>query len=407
MKALKILVLLLLLFGLGCDSATRFYYQMAEPLAGGDDISSYSPPADDMKLENISGDDVRNVIFCIGDGMGFNHVALARQVGAGTDKRLWMETLPVSGQMTTYSADKDVTDSAAAGTALACGVKTNNGMIGMTPEKVQYHSILELLARDGWKTGLVATSQITHATPASFASHVKNRNNQTGIAPQMLANGVDVMLGGGRKYWLPKNAAGTRTDNIDWLEKARSDGYQVIASRDELLALTQTPVLGLFGKDGLTTFEPEPMLAEMSGTAIELLRAKSKNEAGFFLMIEGSQIDWAAHANDTKRVIRQTLLFDLAVREAIEFARRDGHTLVIVTADHETGGLFLEPDDSEESGVKAKWTSGGHTAVDVPIFAFGPGSEKFAGTMDNTDISIRIAELTGIEQFPVVKNETK
>lgn len=402
----KMLLVVFLLIGCGC-SPTTFYYKMSKPSGYSDDIASYRAPAGDFELENVFGDDVRNVIFCIGDGMGSQHVSLARHVGAGPDKQLWMELLPVRGQMKTHSANKSITDSAAAGTAMACGIKTNNGMIGMTPKKAQYSSILELLAQDGWKTGLVVTCQMTHATPASFAAHVKGRNDQVGIAPQMLANHVDVMLGGGRKYWLPKDAGGIRKDELDLLEKARSDGYQVIATRDELGALTQTPVLGLFGDDGLTTFEPEPMLAEMSRAAIRLLSEKNENGAGFFLMIEGSQIDWAAHANDTDRVVRQTLLFDLAVREAIEFAKWDGHTLVIVTADHETGGLVLKPDDSEASGVKAKWTTGGHTDAKVPIFAFGPGSEKFAGTMDNIDISKRIAELTGIEQFPVVKDETK
>ncbi|MHC5138497.1 MAG: alkaline phosphatase, partial [Planctomycetota bacterium] len=124
----------------------------------------------------------------------------------------------------------------------------------------------------------------------------------------------------------------------------------------------------------------------------------------FLLMIEGSQIDWAAHANDTDRVVRQTLLFDMAVREAIEFAQKDKHTLVIVTADHETGGLKLERDEGNE--LKAKWTSGGHTGDNVPIYAFGPGSEKFAGTLDNTDIPKRIAELTGIKVFPVRRIES-
>lgn len=376
---------------------------MAESPIDGDDISSYRPPADDAKLKNISSQDVRNVIYCIGDGMGFNHVALTRnEAGA---RQLWMETLPVSGQVTTYSADNPVTDSAAAATAMACGVKTNNRMIGMDPKGVSYHSILELLAGDGWKTGLVVTCQVTHATPASFAAHVKGRNDQAEIAPQVLANRVDVMLGGGRKYWLAKDAGGIRNDGLDLLAKARSDGYQVIGSRDELLALKQTPVLGLFGEDGLTTFKPEPMLDEMSGAAIELLSAKSRNKKGFFLMIEGSQIDWAAHANDAKRVIRQTLLFDLAVREAIEFALHDKQTLVIVTADHETGGLFLEPDENDKGGIKAKWTSDKHTAADVPVYAFGPGAEKFSGTLDNTDIPKRIAELTGIVQFPLKKSE--
>ncbi len=405
MKPLKILTVLLLLILFGCCKSTKFKYKIVGPLTEDADISAYSPPDADLELETDFDDDVHNVILLIGDGMGFNHVELARAVVVA-DKGLWMEQLPVKGQLTTYAANKKVTDSAASGTAMACGIKTNNGMIGMDPKEVQYRSILELLSVDRWKTGLVATSQITHATPASFASHVKSRGNQKKIALQMLANRVDVMLGGGRKYWLPKEADGIRNDGRNLLEKAQLDGYRVIELRDELLALEQLPALGLFGKDGLTTFNPEPMLGEMCGKAIELLAAESKKRAGFFLMVEGSQIDWAAHANDTNRVIRQTLLFDLAVREAIQFARRDKHTLVIVTADHETGGLKLKTSKRNNS-IKAKWTSGGHTAVNVPIYAYGPGSQEFAGTIDNTDIAKCIAKLTGIKVFPIKKTESQ
>ncbi len=391
----SVIFLLLLLVVWGC-SPTTFYYKMAEPSGSNDDISFYRGPVDATVLKQVSGDEVRNVILCIGDGMGFHHVALA-QDAAGVDK-LWMQTLPVTGEMTTFSANKKTTDSAASGTAIACGIKTNNGMIGMNPKKVSYYSTLEMLAQKGRMTGLVATSPITHATPASFASHVKDRGDQVGIVPQMLANRVDVMLGGGRKYWLPRGDGGVRDDKIDWLDKARSAGYQVIDSRDELLALRQTPVLGLFGDDGLTTFSPEPMVAEMADVAIKLLARESKNKNGFFLMIEGSQIDWAGHANDGERVIRQTLLFDVAVQRAIEFAKRDKHTLVIVTADHETGGLELKPRD--DGSLKAKFTTGGHTPVDVPVYAYGPGAENFAGTIDNTDIAKTIARLTGISPFP-------
>lgn len=254
---------------------------------------------------------------------------------------------------------------------------------------------MELLQQKGWRTGLVATSTISHATPAGFASHVDSRNKQKEIAEQLLNRRVDVMFGGGQKHW---------SDAL--LDGAAAAGYQVVKTRDEMATLQPGRVIGLFAKDGLTTFVPEPSLAEMSDVAIQLLNASGKEWFGpqpkFFLMVEGSQIDWASHANDTDRVVRQTLQFDMAVREAIEFARRDRHTLVIVTADHETGGLKLVRNKRGE--LKAKWTTGGHKAANVPLFAYGPGSEKFAGTIDNTEIPRRIAELTGIPQFPVPVN---
>lgn len=398
MRFLKTAILIsLALAVLGCGpSADQFNYEMAKLPAGEEDSEFYVPYSSDMLMDNLADGEIRNVIICIGDGMGFNHVALARHHGPGDDKKLHMEGLPVQSQVTTHSADNKVTDSAAAATAMACGIKTNNGMIGMAPDKTSYSSVLELLQKKGWRTGLVVTSQISHATPAGFASHVDSRNKQKEIAVQLLDNRVDVLLGGGRKYW---------SDSL--LCDAANIGYQVIATREEMATLQPGPVLGLFGDDGLTTFFPEPMLPEMSRVAIELLSSPSEEWFApgpkFFLMIEGSQIDWASHANDIDRMIRQTLLFDMAVREAIEFAKRDRHTLVIVTADHETGGLKLDRNATGE--VKAKWTTGNHTPLNVPIYAFGPASERFSGINDNTDIPKHIAELTGIKEFPIVRKQ--
>jgi alkaline phosphatase len=400
MRIIRIILLVgLLLSGFSCrPSVETFSYPMAAPPPEASEESFYVPPASDAVLPNIPDCEVRNVIFCIGDGMGFNHVAMARNYSVGLYKKLNMELLPITGQVMTHSANKEVTDSAAAATALACGIKTNNSVVGMAPDKKAYSSILELLDKKGWRTGLVVTSTISHATPAGFAAHVDSRNEEKDIAVQLLNNRVDVLFGGGRKYW---------GDGL--LSKATTDGYQVIETRNQMLALGFGPVIGLFAKDGMTTFAPEPSLAEMAQMAIQLLSSQSKDwfapNPRFFLMIEGSQIDWAAHANDTERDVRQVLLFDMAVRQAIEFAKRDGHTLVIVTADHETGGLKLESDSTKKGGIEVTWTTKSHTAANVPICAYGPGSEKFAGMIDNTDIPKRIAELTGITEFPAVKTE--
>lgn len=396
-------MLLAIIILAGCHSplldADEFHYEMAQPDESALGTEFYVPVVSDTTLENIAGDQVRNIILCIGDGMGFNHVALARHYSVGPDKKLHMERLPVTGMMRTFSADNLITDSAAAGTAMACGVKTNNGMIGMTPDKVSYHSILELLHKKGWRTGLVATSQITHATPAAFGAHTDSREKQKKIAVQLLENRVDVMFGGGRKYWSKK-----------LLADAVANGYQVIETHDEMATLEAGPVIGLFAHDGMTTFDPEPSLEEMSKTAIHILGSSSKEwfapKPKFFLMIEGSQIDWAAHANDTDRVVRQMLLFDMAVQEAIAFAQKDKHTLVIVTADHETGALVLETKRLNDQKIDADWEEAGHTAVDVPVYAFGPGSGHFTGVMDNTELSKRIARLTGLEEFPVIRKGT-
>ncbi|MCF7957413.1 MAG: alkaline phosphatase [Phycisphaerae bacterium] len=408
MKNIKTLSIVFVIWCLSpLAAAEQFDYKMAQSPSSDSAISYYKPAGSDQALTNITDGQVKNVILCIGDGMGFNHVALARHRSVGADGKLNMERMPVAGVMRTHSSGHPITDSAAAGTALACGLKTNNGMIGMTPEKVVCSTILEQLAEKGWPTGLVATSAITHATPASFGAHVPSRSQQVHIAEHLLANRIDVMFGGGRKFFLPKGIdKGIRKDDRNLLLEATQFGYQVIKNKQEMLALEHLPVLGVFAEEGMTTFDPEPSLAQMSRTAIELL-SKKKNGAdaagqSFFLMIEGSQVDWAAHANDTDRVVRQTLLFDMAVQEAIAFAQCDRHTLVIVTADHETGGLILKENKGD---IIADWASESHTAADVPVYAFGPGSENFSGTLDNTDIPKRIAELTGIQPFPVLQTK--
>jgi alkaline phosphatase len=369
------------------------------------DLSFYESAPSDWTAGRISGRDVRRVILCIGDGMGPNQIAMARHKIVGADGKLWMETLPVAGLMRTFSTDSVITDSAAAVTGMACGVKTNNAMLGMGPDDTWYASILETLSKKGWRTGLVATSTITHATPAGFASHVIDRNNEDVIAEQMLEARVDILFGGGRQFWIPEDAEGSkRKDAKNLIEAARRMGYVVIGSRDEMLDLKYGPVLGLFTMEAMTTYAPEPMLSEMTQTAIRLLSAGSKEwfapEPKFFMMVEGSQIDWAGHAKDTENCIRQTLLFDMAVKEAIDFARRDRHTLVIVTADHETGALILNKDKKNTQKIVGVWNSGDHSGADVAVFAYGPGSQEFGGTMDNTEIAKKIAKLLKISPFP-------
>lgn len=377
------------------------------PSAKGDakDIRFYQSPSKNLKLIQPSGKEVRNVILCIGDGMSFNQVAMARQKAVGPEGKLWMELLPISGVVRTYSADSAVTDSAAAATAIACGIKADNGTIGIGPDGKACASILELLEKRGFRTGLVATSTITHATPAAFASHVESRGSEEQIAEQMFNQHIDVLFGGGRKYWLPAGTSqGGRSDMQNLLEEAILQGYCVIETKAEMDKLSCGPVIGLFAAEAMTTYSPEPALFEMAQKAIDLLTCKSSEwfapDPKFFLMVEGSQVDWAGHANDTDNSIRQILMFDMAVKAAIDFAKVNRQTLVIVTADHETGGLLLKKDKLNASKIDPEWDSKDHTGADVPLFAYGPGADEFAGTMDNTEISRRIAELLWIEDFP-------
>lgn len=374
------------------------------PLIKVDDLSFYQAPTATAPYPITSDKKVRNVILCIGDGMGLGQIAIASMKGSGPGGRLCMERMPVTGLVRTFSANSRVTDSAAAGTALAAGIKTNNGMIGVAPNEQPYQTILEAAKAKGMATGLVATSTITHATPASFASHTKSRTTEAPIAEQLIANKVNVLFGGGRKYFLPKSDPNSaRKDDRDLIAEARQAGYAYVTTEPELRSIRGPYVLGLFQFDSLTTVAPEPTLASLTLSAIDVLKKSSRSsnkKAGFFLMVEGSQIDWACHANDAKHAIRQTLLFDQAVQAAVDFAMQDGHTLVIVTADHETGGLTL-PEASKDSGeTSANWSTKGHTGSPVPIGAMGPGASSFAGMQDNTDIPKKIARLLGITRFP-------
>lgn len=388
----------------GClVSVSAFAYSMAKGDAK--DIRFYQSPPKNLRLTQPSGKDIQNIILCIGDGMGLNQIAMARQKVVGTDGRLWMETLPTVGLVRTFSANNAVTDSAAAATAMACGVKTNNGVLGIGTDEKDYASILELLAKRGFRTGLVVTSTISHATPAGFASHVSSRGSENEIAEQMLNHRIDILFGGGRQYWLPAGTAqGKRDDGKNLLELAKQRGCFIVENKAEMEKLTYGPVIGLFNDDGLTTFEPEPMLAEMAAKAISLLNTKGEEfspQPKFFMMIEGSQIDWAGHANDTDNSIRQTLLFDMAVKAAIDFARQDRRTLLIVTADHETGGLLMIKDKLNAKKIDLDWNTTDHTGADVPLFAFGPGATEFAGVQDNIEIPRKLAELLSLGEFPL------
>ena len=278
-------------------------------------------------------------------------------------------------------------------------------MIGVAPNEEAYCSVLEAAQAKGMATGLVATSTISHATPASFGSHVKSRKMEPEIAEQLIGNRINVLFGGGRKYFLPQSHSGSgRKDDRDLLAEAREAGYTVIETANQLRWVHGPRVLGLFQLDSLTTFSPEPMLAEMTKKAITILddtaTDSKKYGKGFFLMVEGSQIDWACHSNDAETCVRQVLLFDEAVRTAVDFALADGRTLVVVTADHETGGLTIPSGSLKGTDAKAHWSTKGHSASPVPVYAIGPKAEKFGGVYDNTDIAKKIAQVLGIESFP-------
>lgn len=339
----------------------------------------------------------KNIILLVGDGMGISQVTLAHLAVGNTGGQLAMETMKYGGFVKPFSVGVDgrrnvVTDSAAASTAMATGHKTRNGMLGVLPDGKPVRSILLEAQRQGRSTGLVTTVTITHATPAGFAVNVSSRGSEADIAVQYLERKVDVLLGGGEAFFLPQNAEGSkRLDNRDLLAEARSAGYVVARTREELLSARGPRLLGLFHLSHMACEPPEPSLAEMTRKALDVL---SQNRKGFFVMVEGGQIDFAGHANNAAANLKHTLDFDAAVAVALDFARKRGDTLVIVTADHETGGqVIVGPAANSTSDHSVLWASKDHTGTMVPILAEGPGAELFTGFLDNTDIARRIARL--------------
>ncbi len=324
----------------------------------------------------------KNIILMIGDGMGLVQVYSAMTANGG---HLFLENFKNIGFSKTYSSDNYITDSAAGGTALSSGIKTYNGAIGVDPDKKPIPNIRELAEKKGLKTGLVSTSAITHATPASFIAHASSRSSYEDIAADFLKTNIDVFIGGGIKNFEE------RKDKRNLSKELKVKGYQVLYNIEDIQKVKSGKLAGLTAQEHNA---PMPgrgeILVPATQTAINLL---SQGKKGFFLMVEGSEIDFLAHENKTPGVVLETLDFDRAIGAALKFAASNGETLIIVTADHETGGMTLNGGDYKTGKVIGKFTTGGHTGIAVPVYAFGPGAEQFTGFMENTDIAKKMMKL--------------
>jgi alkaline phosphatase len=323
---------------------------------------------------------VKNVIFMIGDGMGVAHTYAAMSV---SDKPLNIERCEITGLQKTFSANNYITDSGAAGTTLASGKKTNNGAIGVDSQGKKVKTLLEIAEENGLATGLVSTSSVTHATPASFIAHQSSRGSYEDIAKDFLKTDIDVFIGGGTDHFAK------RADGLNLLDSLKLKGYEVETSLDMIMKSNAGKLAGFTAplQNPYRLKGRGDMLPASTGKAIGILK---KNPKGFFLMVEGSQIDWAAHAHAADTTIDETLDFDKAVGVALDFAQQDGHTLVVITADHETGGVTITGGDRNAKTVKLAFSTSGHTAVMVPVYAYGPGSGKFTGIYDNTELFKKI-----------------
>lgn len=374
------------------------------------------------------------VFYFIGDGMGFNHVSLTEYwLGYTQDvfdsRPLSFSAFPVLGWAVTHSESNLITDSAAAGTALSTGSKTKNGMLATGPDSTALESISYKIHDAGYKVGISSTVGINHATPAAFSGHNVNRGNYYEIASEIPASEFEFFAGGGAI-----ESTGDDEDRVSVYEAIEKGGYVIAEGMDDFASKKDgAEKMMLLQKDGrLRTELPYAIdMKEDDMTQADLVRASidflyDENGEGFFVMSEGGRIDWASHGNDTKAVILETLSLSDAVAEAVRFYNEHpDETLIVVTADHETGGLTLswekgynlyfdklediscskdkvseeEREHMNEISHEAHigWTTGDHSGANVPVFAIGAGSGLFSGRMDNTDIPKRICEAMGVE----------
>lgn len=321
----------------------------------------------------------RNIILLIGDGMGIGQLtAMKTHLG-----RIALDDFPVGGMVLTQSLDNFVTESAAGGTALSTGERTASRRVAMRPDDTPIPRLFETARDNGKAVGVVVTSSITHATPAAFLALAADRAKEFDIAVGIREATPEVLIGGGTRFFLPISGGGDREDGRNLVREMRDEGYAVLTD-----SAMQPPASGrllwLLGEEGLPPASKRTFTQRaLVGTALGLL---ARHEDGFVLMVEGSQIDWAAHDNDFDALLAELRDFDGAIAAALDFARKDGTTLVVVTADHETGGLSLTGQRADGSDMQAHWSSGDHTANIVPLFAFGPASARFGGLHRNDEI---------------------
>ena len=337
----------------------------------------------------------KNVILLIGDGTGLSQISSAF---------FYKETEPNYGRFNhiglikTSSSIEDVTDSAASGTAFASGVKTYNGAIGVTTDSTEVPTIVEIATKKNIRSGVISTSSIVHATPASFYAHALRRGYYEEIASDMVASDIDFFAGGGTKFF------NKRKDGRNLLSELKAKSFNIDTTQlGNFNGIKSYSKVGyLFGTEHM------PPTAKGRGDylpkATELgIKFLSKDNSNFFLMVEGSQVDWGGHANDTDYLITELIDFDDTIGKALDFAKKDGNTLVIVTADHETGGFTLAASKktnaegkeySDYSEVEGIFSTGGHSATLIPVFAYGPGAEEFSGVYENNEIFHKILKVT-------------
>ena len=338
-------------------------------------------PYETVSVQEPKGKKVKNIIFMIGDGMGYEQISAAWVCNGG---HLNLDNISKIGIQRTYSANRLVTDSAAAGSALATGQKTNNGMVAMNPDSVAVKSLAEEAMEKGKRAGAAVTCRVNDATPAVFFSHSTTRKNQEDIVSQMASSGVYFLSGGGTKFWE------RRDDGRNVAEEAKANGYTYVRTKEDLMAVEEGPVIALMDSYELKpSLDRGDILPASVTKALQLL----DNKKGFFLMIEGSMIDDGGHDNKAGHTMEEIFDFDKTLGIVLEWAAKDGETLVVVTGDHATGGMTLLSGSIEEKRIRVNYSTTGHNGIFLPVFAWGPHSEDFVGVYENTELSDKIRNL--------------
>ena len=334
-----------------------------------------------LSLGVATAQEVKNIIYLIGDGMGLSSVSMM-QIEGGYNHTIFDAAENVALQKT-YSADNRVTDSAASGTALATGYKTNNTFVGCTPDGVAVESLMDVAKAEGKATGVVVTTYLQHATPAAFYAHTQNRHNYNIITEQLVASTLDVAIGGGMGFF--KEVYKEQAADV-----IASNGFSLATEFSQLEAQTgDSRTLALLA-DWEVGANSGSYLADATREALRLLEVRG-GDNGFVLMVEGSLIDGMGHANDAQAQQLEMQSFMDAVEVAVEYAKAHEGTLVVVTADHETGGLSIVSADANfnlsEQGVEYRWSTKGHSGVMIPIYLYGTANESINGIVENTDIA--------------------
>ena len=397
----------------------------------------------------------KNHIFFVVDGMGASHITGARLYKGGPEANLAMDQMPYTGFVKTHSSSDYTTDSAAAATTYATGLKTYNRSIGMSDPKkdpsgasIPLTTIFDSAQKAGKSVGLISTARITHATPAAYYAHVKDRSMEDQIAEQLVDANIDLIIGGGRRFFVSQSEGGSRQDEKNLLNQFQEKKYEIAKTEAEFKNLnlkTDKKILALLEDDHLAydldRTDDQASLTDYVDVAIKYL---SQNPKGYILVIEAGRVDHASHANIARHTFGDMLAFDKALARSLE--ENTKNTLVVATSDHETGGLSLNGYAPYETATGEKllgnhkrkadaplsdhglvgWASGPgfnsalkvdennknfqhkatypapvayHTAVDVPIMASGPGADQFIGFMDNTEIAKKVVKIMKLESL--------